>query len=140
MPPEGIALDVFNLIKILRVDCTATMSHSCPATIEAGDEAIYSKFTIKGAMWNNPADHDEGTVPIVFTADADVSLPRFSSVDKGLTLLYNTFKGGFDTFRGNIGNGTIFIRTGKGIVIKGKIHGGPDDGQDIVGSGTWIEA
>ncbi|KAJ3506794.1 hypothetical protein NLJ89_g6666 [Agrocybe chaxingu] len=116
------------------------MPYTCPATIEAGHHDIYSKFIIKGVMWNNPAEHDEGTVPIFFTADAGVFLPKFSSVNKGLTVHYDTFNGGFDTFRGNIGDGRIFIRTGQGIVIKGAIDGGPDEGQDFVGSGTWMEA
>ncbi|CAA7262444.1 unnamed protein product [Cyclocybe aegerita] len=116
------------------------MSHTCPATIEAGEHRIYSKFTIKGAMWNNPEDHDEGTVPIFFTVDSDVSLPRFSSVGRGLTVHYDKLQGGFDTFRGNIGGGKIFIRTGQGVVIKGRIDGGPDEGQNFVGSGTWTQA
>ncbi|CAA7262425.1 unnamed protein product [Cyclocybe aegerita] len=116
------------------------MSNTSFATIKAEDNAIYSKFTVKGAMWNNPADHDEGSVPITFNANSDVAVPKFYSADKSLTLLYDTFTAGYDTFRGNIGGGKIFFKTGKGITIKGDVTGGPAEGQNFVGSGTWIQA
>ena len=115
------------------------MSNTSFATIAAGDNNVYSKFTIKGSMWVNPNDHDEGTVPITFNANSDVSVPKFSSADKALKLLYTTFDAGYDSFRGTIGDGKIFVKTGKGITIKGSITGGPAEGQSFVGSGTWIQ-
>jgi hypothetical protein len=42
----------------------------------------------------------------------------------------------FDSFRGNIGAGQIYLKTCKGVVIKGKINGGPSSGQSIIGRGT----
>ena len=119
---------------------TVIMANTSFATIKAEDNAIYSKFTIKGAMWNNPADHDEGTVTISFNANSDVAVPKFWSDDKALVLLYDGFNAGFDTFRGNIGAGKIFVKTGKGLTIKGNIYGGPPEGQNFVGSGTWIQS
>lgn len=118
---------------------TVIMANTSYATIAAGDNPLYSKFTVKGAMWVNPNDHDEGTVPITYNVNSDVSVSKFWSADKGLTLLYDTYSAGFDSFRGTIGAGRIFIKTGKGITIKGPISGGPPEGQTIVGSGTWIQ-
>lgn len=115
------------------------MANTSYATIAAGDNNLYSKFTIKGEMWVNPSDHDEGTVPITFNANSDVSVPKFWSEAKGLKLLYDTFNAGYDSFRGTIGGGKIFIKTGKGITIKGDISGGSPEGQSFVGSGTWIQ-
>lgn len=115
------------------------MSHTSYATIRAEDNPVYSKFTVKGGMWVNPNDHDEGVVPITFNANSDVSVPKFWSADKGLTLLYDTFNAGYGSFRGTIGAGRIFIKTEKGITIKGAISGGPAEGQSFVGSGTWIQ-
>ena len=40
------------------------MSLTSYATIKAEGTPIYSKFTVKGGMWVNPADHDEGVVMI----------------------------------------------------------------------------
>jgi hypothetical protein len=116
------------------------MSQTSFATINAEDNSIYSKFTVKGAMYNNPNDRDEGTVTISFNANSDVSVPKFWSDAKALVLLYTEVTAGFDTFRGNIGGGKIFLKTGKGITIKGDIHGGPPEGQNFVGSGTWIQS
>ncbi|KJA20684.1 hypothetical protein HYPSUDRAFT_783543 [Hypholoma sublateritium FD-334 SS-4] len=92
------------------------MSLTSYATIKAEDTAVYSKFTAKGGMWVNPADHDEGVVATSYSVNSDVTIPKFWSA------------------------GRIFIKTGKGITIKGPISGGPTEGQTIVGSGTWTKA
>lgn len=116
------------------------MSRTSYATINAGDNALYSKFTIKGAKYVNPDDHDEGIVPITFNANSDVPVPKFWSDPKGLTLLYDEGVSGYTSFRGTIGDGRIFLKTEKGpITIKGPIHGGPSEGQTFVGSGTWVQ-
>ncbi|KJA18044.1 hypothetical protein HYPSUDRAFT_191405 [Hypholoma sublateritium FD-334 SS-4] len=117
------------------------MSLTSYATIKAEDTPNYSKFTAKGGMWVNPADHDEGVVATSFSVNSDVTVPKFWSAEKALTLLYDNdaLSGGFDSFRGTIGDGKIFIKTGKGITIKGPISGGPSEGQTIVGSGTWTK-
>lgn len=117
------------------------MSLTSYATIKAEDTPNYSKFTAKGGMWVNPADHDEGVVATSFSVNSDVTVPKFWSGEKALSLLYepDMISGGFDSFRGTIGDGKIFIKTGKGITIKGPISGGPAEGQTIVGSGTWIK-
>ncbi|KJA17090.1 hypothetical protein HYPSUDRAFT_146919 [Hypholoma sublateritium FD-334 SS-4] len=111
------------------------------ATIHAEDPTIYSKFTAKGGMWVNSLDHDEGVVAISYSVNSDVTVPKFWSAEKALLLLADPdmINGGFDSFRGTIGNGQIFIKTGKGITIKGPICGGPSEGQTIVGSGTWTK-
>ncbi|KAF9058465.1 hypothetical protein BDP27DRAFT_1408284 [Rhodocollybia butyracea] len=103
------------------------MSNTSFATIAAEDLPNYSKFTAKGLKWVNPADHDEGTTPVTFNINSDVTVPKFWSENKGLTLLYDDIPMGFDSFRGNIGGGIIFIKTGKGVTIKGPIQGGPDE-------------
>ncbi len=117
------------------------MSQTSYATIKAEDTSVYSKFTAKGGMWVNPADHDEGVVATSYSVNSDVTVPKFWSGEKALTLLYDSdmISGGFDSFRGTIGDGKIFIKTGKGITIKGPISGGPAEGQTIVGSGTWTK-
>ena len=117
------------------------MSLTSYATIKAEDTSVYSKFTVKGGMWVNPADHDEGVVATSYSINSDVTVPKFWSGDKTLTLLYDNdmITGGFDSFRGTVGAGTIFIKTGRGITIKGPISGGPAEGQTIVGSGTWTK-
>jgi hypothetical protein len=87
--------------------------------------------------WVNPANHDEGTVSFTFNVNSDVTVPKFWSDDDALTILYDDIPMGFDSFRGSIGGSRIFIKTDKGITIKGQIHGGPREGQTFVGSGTW---
>ncbi|KIK02745.1 hypothetical protein K443DRAFT_509710 [Laccaria amethystina LaAM-08-1] len=116
------------------------MSRTSFATIKAEETSFYSKFTIKGEKFVNPNDPDEGTVPVTFNANSDVSVPKFWSDPKGLTLLYDEVVSGYTSFRGTIGNGRIFLKTEKGpVTIKGPIHGGPSEGQTFVGSGTWIQ-
>ncbi|KAF9072601.1 hypothetical protein BDP27DRAFT_1360918 [Rhodocollybia butyracea] len=127
------------LDNLLRANQSLTMSNTSFATIAAEDLPNYSKFTAKGLKWVNPNDHDEGTTPVTFNINSDVTVPKFWSENKGLTLLYDDIPMGFDSFRGNIGGGTIFIKTGKGITIKGPIQGGPEEGQTITGSGTWLQ-
>lgn len=115
--------------------------------IRPQDGTLYSKFKLDGEMWLNDADHDEGKVPISFNCNADITVPKFWSdgADKNpplrsLSGTYNdwTAQGaGYDSFRGTIGENRIYLKTGKGVVIKGKISGGPTSGQTIVGSGTW---
>ncbi|KAF9072605.1 Aa1-PRI4 [Rhodocollybia butyracea] len=115
------------------------MANSSSATIVEVDLATYSKFNVKGVKWVNPDDHDEGTVPVTFNVNSDVTVPKFWSDANALTLLYDEIPMGFDSFRGSIGEGRIFIKTGKGITIKGPIHGGPREGQTFTGSGTWLQ-
>ena len=98
-----------------------------------------STATIKGEKFVSD-DPDEGTVPVNFNANSDVSVPKFWSDLKGLTLLYTKVVSGYTSFTGTIGNGRIFLKTEKGpVTIKGPIHGGPEEGQTFVGSGTWIQ-
>ncbi len=117
------------------------MTSTSYATIPAEETSTYSKFTAKGGKWVNSDDHDEGVVPMAYNINSDVTVPKFWSDKKALTLLYESeyLVGGFDSFRGTIGDGRVFIKTGKGITIKGPIHGGPEEGQTIVGSGTWVQ-
>ncbi|KAF9072603.1 Aa1-PRI4 [Rhodocollybia butyracea] len=114
------------------------MSNESFATIAAEDLPVYNMFIVRGVQWANPDDNDEGTIPVAYTINSDVTVPKFWSDDKALALLYDDIPMGFDSFRGSIGNGRIFIETGKGVTIKGPIHGGPEEGQSFTGSGTWL--
>ncbi|KAJ7159213.1 hypothetical protein C8R43DRAFT_994179 [Mycena crocata] len=126
----------------------STMSRMFGAMIRAEDNSIYSKFKLQGKMWVNGQDQDEGTVPITFNCNSDVAVPRFWSEGSnanppGYCLIgrydnWATQGIGHDEFRGTIGEGKIFLKTSKGVVIKGSISGGPATGQTIVGAGTWI--
>ena len=91
-------------------------------------------------MLVNPADLEEGTMTVIFNVNSDVIFPKFWSDPNGLTFLHDEFTGGYTSFEGNIGGGRIYIKTETGpIIIKGPIHGGPPEGQNFVGSGSWIE-
>ena len=71
------------------------------------------------------------TVPAFHTKGAPASMTL------GITWDYYMQFLGYDTFTGSIGAGRIFISTGKGVIFKGQIEGGPEIGQRFVGAGTW---
>ncbi|KAJ6499813.1 Aa1-PRI4 [Mycena vulgaris] len=114
--------------------------------IRAQDGGLYSKF-IDGEMRLNGDDHGEGKVPISFNCNTNITVLRFWSDGseknppfRSLTCTYNdwTAQGaGYDSCRGTIGEGRIYLNTGKGVVIKGKMEVMEGTGQVIVGSGTW---
>ncbi|KAG8742418.1 hypothetical protein FRC10_001552 [Ceratobasidium sp. 414] len=92
--------------------------------------------------------HPQSGIPLAaaFNINADVVVPAFMSTDapdqQTLSLEWTTDDQflGFDEFSGEIGAGRIYIRTGKGIKVKGVIVGGPAGGQSFVGAGTWTRA
>ncbi|KAH7327576.1 hypothetical protein B0J17DRAFT_680256 [Rhizoctonia solani] len=47
---------------------------------------------------------------------------------------------GYHEFRGTIGAGRIYIHLENGVIVKGKIVGGPQAGQAFVGAGTWTRS
>ena len=116
--------------------------------IRKGDGgSFYSKFKLEGEMWANENDHDEGKVPISFNCNSDVTVPAFWSEGssknppvRGIecTVSNRLDASGHDSFRGTISDGKIYMKTSKGVVVKGKIKGGPTTGQTFVGSGTWL--
>ncbi|KIK02748.1 hypothetical protein K443DRAFT_656675 [Laccaria amethystina LaAM-08-1] len=123
------------------------MSHASFATIKAEETTFYSKFTITAdfkSMWNPPKkigySQNNTTIPVTFNTNSNVSIPKFWSDPKGLTLLYDEVISGYTSFCGTICDGRIFLKTEKGpITIKGPIHGSPSEGQTFVGSGTWVQ-
>ena len=107
---------------------------------------VYSKFKLEGRWENSQTGVYERWV---FNINSDVALPAFHSpgADKNppqwnLTGIWqvNTQFTGFDRFSGSIGEGRIYIHTDKGLVFKGAIIGGPDEGSSFVGAGTWIKS
>jgi hypothetical protein len=110
--------------------------------ITAVDDDIASKYTFKTTLVDNETGNAE---PYTYNINADVSVRRFSSKgapsDETLTVEYANREQflGHDRFSGSIGGGRIYIKTEKGIKIKGEIEGGPIDGQTFVGSGTWTK-
>jgi hypothetical protein len=106
------------------------------------DSDITSKYTLKCYLPN-----EETGIPEQWTynINADVSLKRFKSTDapdeRALAAEYSNTEQflGYDRFNGSIGSGRIYIKTEKGIKIKGTIEGGPQDGQTFVGAGTWTK-
>jgi hypothetical protein len=109
----------------------------------AVDDDITSKYTCR-TYWRNP--ETEINEPATFNINADVAVKRFHSKDapQKMTLTVEwTDKEqflGYDRFSGSIGGGRIYIKTEKGIKVKGEIVGGPSDGQTFVGAGTWTKA
>ena len=104
---------------------------------------VATKFTLEGS-WSNP---ETGiSVKSVYNMNADVTVPVFNTVgaptSKQLDITWQDKMQfvGYDTFTGSIGENRIYIRTGKGVVAKGAIEGGPADGQTFVGAGTWTSA
>jgi hypothetical protein len=110
--------------------------------VTAVDDDIASKYTVKATL-----DNPETGIPEQWTynINADVAVKRFKSTgapdQRVLSLEYgNTGQFlGYDRFNGSIGSGRIYIKTEKGIKIKGTIEGGPTDGQTFVGAGTWTK-
>jgi hypothetical protein len=127
------------------------MSHKFTAAIKAGGDSIYSKFRFDCQVMKDLSDPDKGSYAATFNCNSDVTVPKFWSEgsDKapkpertliGTYTEWTTQGLGFDSFEGTIGDGRIYLTTGKGIVIKGAIKGGPDEGQTITGRGTWTQA
>jgi hypothetical protein len=111
--------------------------------VTAVDDDVTSKYTLR-TWWTNPESGiDE---PATFNINADVAVKRFKSTGAPDTKTLNlewTDKDqflGYDRFSGSIGGGRIYIKTEKGIKVKGEIVGGPTDGQTFVGAGTWTKA
>jgi len=128
---------------------TADIANS--AYIKAERTKVYAKFEINLQV----LDVESGaSFRYAYSCNSDALLPSFHSngsngsppqatlstsypvSPEDFTLLAT----GFDSFTGIIGAGNIFIKTGKQIVIKGAIEGGPAESQNIRGSGTWVGA
>jgi len=110
------------------------------------DLHLYSKYRLEG-RWEN---RETGILEIwTLNVNTDIPIPRFNSKgannsppESNLTATYennNQFIG-FDRFSGSIGGGRFYLRTDKGVVVKGEIEGGPEEGQSFVGSGSWIKS
>lgn len=115
------------------------------ALIKPGGD-IYSKFTIQG-RWLDP--EQEVYIGWTYNVNSDVALVTFNSpgaTDKPPKYALNgTWREksdllGFKKFDGVIGGGRFYIKTVDGVVIKGPIEGGPDEGQSFTGSGTFTRA
>ncbi|KAF5353352.1 hypothetical protein D9756_007806 [Leucocoprinus leucothites] len=123
------------------------MSNSFSAMIEPVPTPldVQSKYTIEG-FW---VDGGTGVNQIwTFNVNADVAVPKFYSpgAQQGMYSLSGTKPNGFesmvgyDTFTGSVGGGRFYIRTRKGVIIKGPIVGGTREGVSFVGSGTWMKS
>jgi hypothetical protein len=119
-------------------------SGTVQAWIMAWDNGdITSKFVLNVSIPN-----EETGIPVLYTfnVNSDVALHRFKSQDapqeKKLTASYTSLDQflGYDRFNGSIGGGRIFIKTEKGVKVKGAIEGGPGDGQTFTGAGTWARS
>jgi len=105
--------------------------------------SVASKYTVEGS-WYNP--NSGITTRSTFNINSDVTIPVFNTrgapKEKTLDITWSDAMQfvGYDTFTGSIGDGRIYIVTGKGIVCKGQIEGGPEDGATFVGAGTWLSS
>ncbi|GJJ14408.1 hypothetical protein Clacol_008672 [Clathrus columnatus] len=115
------------------------------ALIKPGNDSYYSKFKLEG-QWRN--DETGINTPWTFNVNSDVSVNKFWTVGADKTPPQRTLEYtydnssqfiGFDRFSGSIGGGRIYIRTDKGVVFKGEIKGGPEEGQSFTGAGTWLK-
>jgi len=118
-------------------------------SIKAGDASTYSKFEITINIINPETDIN---TKYTYTCNSDVRVKKFWTAgsenhppDNVLFTIYpegdfGDIATGFDSFSGSIGAKKIYIKTGKGIVTKGDIEGGPEEGQTIRGSGTWLSS
>lgn len=114
------------------------------ASIFTGDDGETTKYTIQ-TSWNDPTTGI--SLPTVFNINSDILVEKFKSVgapaEETLVLEYRSDSSqpvGFQKFSGIIGGGRIYIQIDGGIVIKGDIMGGPEQGQTFVGAGTWTRA
>jgi len=104
---------------------------------------VTSKYTFEDSWTNSETGISTKTV---FNINADVTVPVFNSTgapkERTLDVTFDDKlqRVGYDTFTGSIGEGRIYIRTAKGVVIKGEIEGGPEEGQSFIGAGTWTKA
>ncbi|KAG9090018.1 hypothetical protein FRC06_001250, partial [Ceratobasidium sp. 370] len=110
---------------------------SVASIVTAEHAAVTSKYTLV-TLWVNP----ETNIPLAatFSINADILVPAFMSTSaptrKTLSLEWTTENqfSGFDQFSGEIGGGRIYIKTRKGIKVKGTILGGPSSVQSFVGT------
>ncbi|GJJ14407.1 hypothetical protein Clacol_008671 [Clathrus columnatus] len=96
----------------------------------------YSKFKVEVFV---PDSETGVTMTYVYNINSDVSVSKFSSKGAPKERALDATVGarglaGFDRFSGAIGDGRIYIRTDNGVIIKGPITGGPEEGQSFVGS------
>jgi hypothetical protein len=105
--------------------------------------AIYSKFRIEVRL---PDPRSDIHTILIFNVNSDIPLPKFHSdgadrkpVQTLLTVVYKDQEQftGFHRFSGKIGEKRIWIETDRGIVFKGGIVGGPEEGVSLGGSGSW---
>ena len=115
---------------------------------QGAEGTVHSKFVLEGA-WLDP--ETEISVRWTYNINSDVSVPAFNSPDaldkppvyalSGTSWVRDSQFTGYDSFSGTFGEGRIYIKTRKGLVIKGPIVGGPDaGGQCFVGYGTFANA
>jgi hypothetical protein len=119
-----------------------TSTANC-ASIFTGISGEATKFTLETA-WRHP---ETGIpVPAVFNINSDVLIESFKSEGaqemRTLSLTYTSISQaiGFQRFEGTVGENKIYIMLERGMVVKGKIVGGPAKGQTFVGAGTWTRA
>ena len=77
-------------------------------------------------MWNNPNDHDEGSVPISFNVNSDIALPKFWSNDRTLST--------FLLIAMTVATAALVVErssSGWGIIIKSSVQGGPHEEQTL---------
>ena len=118
------------------------MSQNYKGQIDKPGDDVSTKYVVQVFV---PNAETGITKKHTYNINADVTVPSFGtkpakqrSLDVTVSDSMQTL--GFDTFTGSIGDGRIYIRTAKGVVMKGEILGGPEDGQTFVGSGTWSSA
>lgn len=116
----------------------------CAASIVTAEHlAVTSNYTLL-TFWRNPATRVD--LNSVFNINADVMVPAFSSIQAPAraTLIVEWSSEsqliGKDKFTGEIGGGRIYIKTDKGLVIKGAIAGGPAQVHSFSGGGSWARA
>ncbi|GJJ14401.1 hypothetical protein Clacol_008665 [Clathrus columnatus] len=118
------------------------MSKTAKGLIRAENHDVYSKFKLECSFGNQTNDI------WTFNVNSDIALPKFwsfgadkSPIRRNLIVTYDNplqFSG-FDRFYGSIGDGKIYVRTDKGVTLKGPIAGGPIEGQTFTGAGTWLK-
>jgi hypothetical protein len=102
-----------------------------------------TKYTLHVIMPNPVTEIPEH---FALNVNSDTFISRFRSKDapkaRTLTVDHTSLHQflGYDGFQGSIGHGRIYLRTDRGITIKGEIEGGPDEGHTFVGAGSWTRS
>ena len=120
---------------------TSLIKTSAGSIVTAQQLSESSKYTLL-SYWHNPQTGMDNET--VFNINADSMVPTFASLEaparRNLLVEWTDERQflGYDRFSGEIGGGRIYIKTEKGIVIKGPIAGGPSRTRRFDGAGAWV--